>query len=244
MKRILVGVVEDEMIIASSIITTLESLGYNTVGPALNYTQGVEMLQNEKPDILLLDIILAGKKDGIDLAWKIREEFDIPFIFLTSHADKGTIERVKQVEPPAYLVKPFNKDELYGAIEIALYNYSNKKLAEKIPTSNDPNYLMKDSLFVKVKGSYVKIPYTDVMYLKNDNIYIEIVTAKSKYLVRSNMNEYLQKFPSNFIRVHRSYAVNTDYLDAIGSDFVTIKSQQIPLSRNFKDELLAQINIG
>ncbi|MCB9360782.1 MAG: response regulator [Flavobacteriales bacterium] len=247
MKKITVGVVEDEVIIANSIISSLEFLGYNTVGPALNYTQGLEMLANDKPDIILLDIILSGNKNGIDLAWEIRERFNVPFIFLTSHADKATIDKAKQVSPPAYLVKPFNKDELYSAIEIALYNFNNHEKninSSKEIDSKSANYLMNDSLFIKHKGSYQKIPFVDIVYLKNDNIYIEINTTQGVYLVRSNMNEYLQKLPDNFIRIHRSYAINATYLERINNETVFINQEELPISRNYKEELLSKINIG
>ena len=247
MEKIKVGVVEDEVIIANNIINSLSQLGYGTIGPALSYSQAIELFEQTKPDIVLLDIILAGRKDGIDLAWKIKEDFKIPFIFLTSHADKSTVERAKQVDPPAYLVKPFNKEELYCAIEIALFNYSKNKRINDLPAdhnSEDSNFIMKDSLFVKHKGKFQKVPYSEILFLKNDNIYIEITTVKNTFLVRSNMNEYLQKFPSNFIRVHRSYAINSDYLESISNDEITIGEHNIPLSRNYKEELLAKINIG
>ena len=247
MEKIKVGVVEDEIIIANNILSSLKQLGYDTIGPALSFTQAVELFEETPPDIILLDIILAGNKDGIDLAWKIKQDFQIPFIFLTSHADKSTIERAKQVDPPSYLVKPFNKDELYCAIEIALFNFSKNKRIDDLPSDynkEESNFIMKDSLFVKHKGKFQKVPYSEILFLKNDNIYIEITTVKDTFLVRSNMNEYLQKFPSNFIRVHRSYAVNCDYLEAISNDEITIGEHNIPLSRNYKDELLAKINIG
>ena len=131
MNKVKVGVVEDELIIAYNIIDALEELGYSSVGPVTNFTEGIELIKNEQPDILLLDIILSGNKDGIDLAWHIKENYNIPFIFLTSHADKSTVDRAKLVDPPAYLVKPFNKDELYSAIEIALFNFSSKSTIKR-----------------------------------------------------------------------------------------------------------------
>lgn len=245
MEKIVVGIVEDELIIADNIADSLDSLGYNVAGPAVNFTDGLEMLENEKPDIVLLDIILSGKKDGVDLAWKIREEYDLPFIFLTSHADRATVNRAKQAEPHAYLVKPFNKEELYSAIEIAMFNFSNHQRveqAEEVPQQS--GYLIKNSLFIKDKDSFNKIEFDDVLYLENDHVYINVVTTNKTYLVRSNMSEYLGKFPSNFFRVHRGYAINVEHLEQIEGDTVIIKGHKIPISKNYKSELLSKIPLG
>src|SRR4051812_22124930 len=103
MANIKVGIVEDEMIIAEGIVQALEQLGYEPTEPATSYTDALEMIEAERPDILLVDIQLSGKKDGIDLAWKIKEDYNIPFIFLTASSDPATVERAKLICPPAYL---------------------------------------------------------------------------------------------------------------------------------------------
>lgn len=246
MEKVLVGVVEDELIIADNIIDSLKSLGYSTVGPAMNFTEGLEMLEKDQPDILLLDIILSGSKNGIDLAWNIREDYNIPFIFLTSHADKATVDKAKQVDPPAYLVKPFNKDELYSAIEIAMFNHANRNRVsdQNQLTSKRPDYLINNSLFIKDKDCFHKIKFDDILFLKNDHVYIHVQTLDKSYLVRSNMSEYLNKLPSQFFRVHRSYAINVHHLDAIDGEYVVIKDHRIPITRNYKRELLSKIAIG
>src|SRR5919198_3115548 len=119
-----IGVVEDELIIARTILGTLQELGYECCGPAINYTEAMEMLEQNKPDLLLLDIQLSGKKDGIDVAQKLNELYQVPFIFLTSNSDGETIDRAKKVNPHAYIVKPFTKEELFAAIEIAFSNFT------------------------------------------------------------------------------------------------------------------------
>ena len=104
-----IGVVEDELVIARTILTTLDELGYLHCGPSINYTEALEMLEHDKPDLLLLDIQLAGRKDGFDIAEHINERYKLPFIFLTANSDIETIDRAKKVKPHAYIVKPFTK---------------------------------------------------------------------------------------------------------------------------------------
>jgi DNA-binding response OmpR family regulator len=126
-----IGVVEDELVIARTILSSLDELGYAHCGPAISYTEAIEMFDNDRPDLVLLDIQLAGRKDGFDVAEKINEVYNVPFIFLTANSDFETIDRAKEVKPHAYIVKPFTKEELYAAIEIAFSNFTGSQTSEK-----------------------------------------------------------------------------------------------------------------
>lgn len=96
MDKVKILVVEDEIIIADDICDILSELGYDTLEPVINYSEAIEAIEKYKPDLAILDIQLAGSKDGIDLAWKIKEDYQLPYIFLTSHADPATVERAKK----------------------------------------------------------------------------------------------------------------------------------------------------
>jgi two-component system response regulator LytT len=124
MDKVKIGIVEDDEILSRNIHIILNELGYETTVPATNYEEALIMIETEKPDLVILDIQLDGEKDGIDVAEAININFKIPFIFLTSSSDKNTIERAKKVFPPTYLVKPFNRSDLYSSIEICLDNFS------------------------------------------------------------------------------------------------------------------------
>lgn len=241
MGKVKILVVEDEIVIADNICDILEKLGYEVLEPVINYSEAIEQLETEKPDLALLDIQLAGKKDGIDLAWKIKEEYDIPFIFLTSNADPRTIERAKDLSPPAYLVKPFNRDDLYTSIELALHNF---KAEEKKQDRSGEEVILKDSIFIKDKNLFHKIKFADIKYLKSEHVYVELHTvSKKKYLIRSTMNDFVDSLPSNFYRTHRSYTVNLDYLDSINSRYILIDSEEVPIGKNYRDDLMQKIDI-
>src|SRR5687767_1717336 len=106
MEKVKIGIVEDDEIIAKNLTIILKSLGYDTPVPANNYEEALKMIENWKPDLVMLDIQIDGEKNGIDVAEAINRDFKIPFIFLTSNSDKYTIDRAKKVFPPAYLIKP------------------------------------------------------------------------------------------------------------------------------------------
>src|SRR6267154_3956043 len=142
-----IGVVEDELVIGRTILNTLNELGYSHCGPAINYTEAMEMLEQDKPDLLLLDIQLSGKKNGIDVAEKLNELYRIPFIFLTANSDGETIDRAKKVKPHAYIVKPFTKEELYAAIEIAFSNFTGSR--KSADTGQPRHHPAKEYMFVR-----------------------------------------------------------------------------------------------
>lgn len=238
MSKIKVLVVEDEIIIADNICDTLERLGYEALEPAMNYTEAIELIETESPDIAILDIQLSGKKTGIDLAKKIKEDYNFPFIFLTSNADVSTVSEAKKVMPPAYLVKPFTKEELYTSIEIALYNYSEKK-----GQINDNNLIIKDALFIKEKGVYNKLMFDDILYFKSSHVYLEIILKeKKKYLIRGSLNEIVNKVNAEFIRVHRGFIINTKHLQQIDSASLKINNEVIPIGKKYRQDILNKIN--
>ena len=123
MKKIKVGIVEDEIIIAETISLALKKLGYLPTKPAYSYESAISMLESEKPDIVLLDINLNDELDGVDLAHYINANYSLPIIFLTANSDRNTIDRSKQTRPNAFLVKPFSNEDLFSAIEIAHFNH-------------------------------------------------------------------------------------------------------------------------
>lgn len=126
MKKIKVGVVEDEMIIAETICLALKKLDYDFCHPANSYESAVIMIEKEKPNILLLDINLNAELDGIDLAHFVNANYSIPIIYLTANNDLETIERCKTTLPSAFLAKPFRKSDLLSAIELGMFSFVEK----------------------------------------------------------------------------------------------------------------------
>lgn len=121
MEKITILVVEDESIVAKDIQNTLIKLGYNVPATASSAVTAFDKLDEVKPDLVFLDIKLKGDTDGIQIAEKIKTEYGIPVIFLTSYVDKSTLDRAKVTEPYGYLIKPFNESDLQSTVEMALY---------------------------------------------------------------------------------------------------------------------------
>lgn len=251
MGKVKILVVEDELIIADNICNILEDLGYEPLEPAISYTEALETLAEEEADLALLDIQLAGRRDGIDLAWKIKDTYNIPFIFLTSNADAATVERSKKLNPPAYLLKPFTKDDLYTSIEIALYNYSTSTTPTGIaippdatPQDKEATVLLKNALFVKHKQSFQKLLFSDILFVKSEHVYVRIVTkAHKEYLVRSSLSTFLERLPKSFFKIQRSHLINVEAIDSIHLLHVKIDHYELPFGQGYRAALLKRLQV-
>jgi len=115
-------IVEDEVITGLDLRESLAELGYQVVGIAHTCEMAVELASVEKPDLVLMDIMLKGERDGIDATGEIRERWGIPVIFLTAYSDQDSLKRAQETVPWGYLIKPYNERELHVTIQMALYH--------------------------------------------------------------------------------------------------------------------------
>ena len=134
MKKRRILVVEDERVIAEDIKYTLEKLGYSVTSITPYAEEALEKAEHERPNLVLMDIMLKGKMNGIEAGQQIRSNLRIPVIYLTAHADDKTFEQAKITEPFGYIIKPFEERELHSAIELALYKH---KMEEALRESEE-----------------------------------------------------------------------------------------------------------
>jgi diguanylate cyclase len=124
-------IVEDEGVIALELRDRLVSMDYEIVGPVPSGQEAIDHARELLPDVVLMDIVLAGQMDGIEASEIIKNSLDIPVIFLTAHADERTLQRAKATQPFGYILKPFNERELQVSIEMALYKHQKEKVARE-----------------------------------------------------------------------------------------------------------------
>jgi len=123
MKTARILIVEDEAVTVAALRRELTFLGYQVAGIADNAEDSFRIAEKEKPDLVLMDITLAGKLDGVAAATAIRGSLGLPVVFLTAHADDATMKRAMLAGPFGYLLKPFGRLELKAAIEVALHKH-------------------------------------------------------------------------------------------------------------------------
>jgi PAS domain S-box-containing protein len=116
-------VVEDERIVAKDLARLLTSFGWEARPPVASAEEALRSATEQCPDLVLMDIRIHGKPDGIDTAALLRKRFDVPVVFLTAHSDEETVARAKKTEPFGYLLKPIKPAELRSTVELALYRH-------------------------------------------------------------------------------------------------------------------------
>jgi CheY-like chemotaxis protein len=117
----IIQIVEDEGLIALHLTEMLKKAGYSFTDPIYSGEMALQALEKSpKPDLILMDIGLAGSLDGIETAKKIRHQYTIPIIFLTAYSDRSRIEQAKEISSFAYLIKPVSNEDLLAAIRDAL----------------------------------------------------------------------------------------------------------------------------
>lgn len=127
MSEVKILIVEDERILALGLKKKLEKLGFKVTNTASTGNEAIVSVKEDKPDLILMDIVLKGEMDGIDAAKLIINLHNIPIIYLTAYADDKTISRAVETYPYGYLMKPYKERELKANIDMALHKFQSEK---------------------------------------------------------------------------------------------------------------------
>ncbi|WP_064197839.1 MULTISPECIES: LytTR family DNA-binding domain-containing protein [Emticicia] len=232
-------IVEDEMLIAANIANQLETFGYEVIGIIPRGEEAIKVVQNDKPDLVLMDINLKGEIDGIETAKRIQQEGQIPIIYLTANSDDEHFNRAKATNPYAFLSKPFKRLDLQRALELA----SVRILQENNEPKTEQNGLkLEDRIFVKQNDLMCKILIADILYLEADRNYCQVFTKDKNYLLVNTLKNMEEKLPTqSFQRVHRSYIVNLKEINEFNHNNITVGNKILPLSKELRPELLARL---
>lgn len=211
-------IVEDEFIISEKLSADLWEIGYQITGVVCSGKEAIEAVTNNPPDLVIMDVHIDGALDGIETTQKIQNKKTIPVIYLTGLTDYEIFKKARQTRPAAYLSKPYNRQDIYHAIELALHN-AEGKLVDKTPeTDRDESIrILNDRIFLKDnKNCFNKISFEDIFWIKADGSYSLIETKQGKYLA-SNTIKVIERKISNpqFVRIHRSYLINLEWVKQI-----------------------------
>lgn len=213
MNKMRIVIIEDEFFAAAHLQDLLTSLGHQVAAP---YHSGEIFLKknNWQFDAAVVDIFLSGTVSGLDVAAKLNEH-QRPFIFLTANEDAQTIRQAARLYPQAYISKPFKENDVKAALEIISLHRM-----QTIP--------IRGSMGVQ------QLHPGDILFIRSDGAYIEIVTVDQCHVQRKLLREIEQMLPAGFVRVHRSYIINTDFIDLRTATSVHIRGHEIPVSRQFR----------
>ncbi len=194
MEKIKILVVEDEIILALGLKNKLESLGYVVTDIAASGNETLHKVGENKPDLIMMDIVLKGDMDGIETAAILNETESIPIIYLTAYADDEILKRAATTEPYGYILKPYKEKELKANIEMAIYRKNSEK--EEVMDYEDvyrdvTSFISENEYFFKkaVLGSYLDEIDTSID-IGSNKIYISALRGQ-----RSASNEDVSETP-------------------------------------------------
>lgn len=238
MPDIRVFVVEDELLHAENTKLSLEEAGFLLAGECDHADLALDAILKAEPDVVLMDISLPGKHNGITLTKALKTEKDIPVIFTTTFKDEGTIKEAAETGPISYLIKPIQTDNLRAAVTLAL--------AAKPVNETKRELTTKDGeVFIKSGNKLQKILIKDILWIESagDN-YCKLVTNEHQLVSRHTVKAMIQQLDSNaFIQTHRAYVVNKHKIESIHEkeQMISIGGHEIPIGRSYKEDLYRQL---
>jgi two-component system, response regulator PdtaR len=255
MQNLKILIVEDEHLIANDIQGLLTDWGYEVVGCANRADQAISYFEKFSPDMVLLDIHLGEKTDGVDLARHFNSIRKVPLVFLTAQADFQTVERAKTVEPAAYLLKPFDERHLHISLELAMSNFSQKTppqyngtkepvFAHEVKLGADVILKQGDSIFIKQNYKFTKFRIEDLVYIEADHNHTYLVMKQQKYIVRMPLALVVERLADDsLVRVHRSFAINRRFVEEFDDTQIVVNNKTIPLTSAYRDGFLKSFNV-
>ena len=242
MKKAKILIIEDERIIAEDISTTLKALGYNTCGIGSTGEEAVSMAKELRPDMILMDIRLKGKIDGIQAAKIIISQRVTPIIYVTAYADEKTLQRAKITEPYGYVLKPIRQNELHSAIEIGIYKH---RMEKKLRESEVKIEREKLNAIKQIAGAIAhefNQPLQSLLLLSN--LILDISRDKREELSEQisqqveRMSELVKKLLSLNTVKTKPYVGKSKIIDIVGSSEKQIsKNESVLLIDDDKDIL-------
>lgn len=232
-------IIEDELISATDLSNNLRKHFFKITGIARNLAQVVEKQNVEKADVALIDIFLQDSNhNGLEIARFLKENYKCSLIFLTAYSDQNTFNTAKDLNPVAFLGKPFKINELVYQIQLAYNN--------QIQSHNSLKSLYKRELFLPDGRDYLKIKLEDILMIKADKSYIDlyIIGFLVPRKVTMNIGHIESELPKEiFYRVSKSVIINLTKIQKFNSEEISLDgiTESISLPKGKKRELIEKL---
>lgn len=230
--KIKILLVEDEILVAEDIADDLRDEGFEITDIVVSGEETIDSIEQKTPDLVLMDINIRGKLDGIETAQVINESYQIPIIYVTANTSNQFVNRALQTAPHAFLSKPFNQKDLNVAIELAIQRHNNSVLANRsVPID-------LGAVFLKSGDAHIKVKIEDITMIHACGSYSTVHTNKKKYTLSLNLHNFEKKLKVGVLkRVHRSYIVNLKHVNRIENNLLYVGKEQIPVSNAYREEV-------
>lgn len=234
--------VEDDPIYSETLQMLLPEMGYTHFSVVDNAIDALKLFKQQPPDLLLMDIEIAGPLNGIEfveIASAIRKT---PVIYVTAFSDSETFQKARQTRPSAYLLKPYNERNLQLAMELAFFHSEQSGATEEEPAYKvDASY---NAFFVKYNNRLLKVPISELLFIEVEEKYCYVHTKERRYAVNIRLKNLLEQLPpDSFLQTHRSFAVRLDAVEEVNLDDSVLKigGKEIPIGKTYKEVLFTKL---
>ncbi|WP_046757080.1 LytR/AlgR family response regulator transcription factor [Kordia jejudonensis] len=240
MEQLHILLLEDDVAEAQEMISLLNRNDY-LVTHVSNTADALKKLHIQHFDMIILDIMIDGKPQGITLAKQLdMEGTQIPFIFLTSMQSRTVFEKAKYTKPFSYLLKPFNEMEFLYTIELAIETHYSQE--NTLSMSATTAVVAPEFFFVKERQKVVKVNVTTIIYIEVDNKYCHLICERGSYLIKLSLSKIKEILANpDFRQTHRNYLVNVTKIKEmyIEDNLIIMETNhKVPFSGRFKATFL------
>ncbi|MEM6717694.1 MAG: response regulator transcription factor [Bacteroidota bacterium] len=240
MENLHILLLEDTQEEADELMTIIQENEY-IVTHVLNEQEAFKQLSQQRFDMMILDIMIQGKPEGIDFAQRLDAEgISIPFLFLTSVQSRVIFEKAKYTKPFSYLLKPFNVMELLYTIELAIETYHKQENTMSADAANA--VIAPEFLFVKKKRKVVKVNVDTINYIEVSEKYCSLVCDEGNYLIKLSLAKIKNILANpDFKQTHRNYLVNIHKIKELYVEdnlIILEANHQVPFSERYKAAFL------
>lgn len=242
MDELSILIVEDDHAFALEVEMQLDQLGYTSVRTVASAAEAEAAIKDKSPDLLLLDILLEGERNGVELAQSIRH-LDIPFIFMTAVTETAVFQQARRLNPFVYLVKPFDQLTLQSTIETTV-----RLLAERRRQGNSwsSGMILKDRIYVKKNNRLERILIDDILWIRADGNYCFVQVGEKRFVIKISLRKLLAALPGHlFAQIQKSFAVHLSRVESIdlNTNSVMIEGHPLPMGRSYREDIIGRINL-
>lgn len=222
-------IVDDEESHLKILEHKLVNLGYSNITKAYSYKSALKLLEEQEFNLIILDYYLDKGHVSVELLNQKHKNQHVPVIFISSFYSKEVLNQIIDFGPVEFLPKSVTEFDLSKVISLLFHRLFQV----------DDSFKLKDFMFVRYNKLIKKLQVKEIKYISVDGKYVELWVQEKRYLVRSTLNEFLEKLPENFIKISQSHIINLNFLESIDTIEYTVKLGDIvlPYSRNYKKEL-------
>lgn len=209
----------------------------NLLGLIDNGVDAINFIKQNKVDLVFLDIQM-NDLSGIDLLETLSVK---PIIVFTTAYENYALQGY-ELNVTDYLLKPISFKRFLKAIDKVAEVFSTRNNYSKTGPAEENETNEQDSIFIKSEGKMQRIIFNDILYIEAMKDYVKIWTPSGKIICLSNIKNFIEKLPaSQFLRIHKSYAIALDKIEAIKQKYVEIAGQDIPIGSTYKNLLFSKL---